>query len=623
MAFHQHGHSNFPSRVNGAARQTSRPGENDELQFLSQEEQECIEFFENTIDSLEASLEEDDLRHGLVKPHERSPGPVEEVDGRRILSSNLVVRSPSYLNTLTGPKDQDIIDLVHPEPDSVLNKEPVFRPTYPDFQSMLPTPATHFEIKPRHGPLDCPLPTGSPGPTDNQYHPPGCIPTPVLIAQKIAENQTGGNTNLPSSLLHRCSLEEKPPSQSMEHLQVKHGPSTSAKPSHYPANINVVLGGKDRHHQSLANVNIHERQAQMLANLSGTSHPLVQENSVQAMEEGAQNAPSRSISFKDPTPDRSRMEALSKLGLNRSRAMSGGISLQVNPNSSSMVPLSGVDTSAKTPETNLSSTSETEVHGTPSPQTQIHVDRKPEKTEIPQTHSFKIHEDRHPQPISPPSAVTQSSYYPSPLENTVSIPQLPPPEVTSLEFNRFGGKSIVVNPSIVPRHSPTTSPTSREPSILPPILSHPSESNSYGGKSKAMTPAPAGVTRNENLPDILSSHISQPLPVKQEPQSTELNSYGGKSRAISPGTGLHRSSEGPAKSLKGPAPTPAPKPPKNSYHGVLTPQRSASGAPSTDHKHRSNSMFRPQGITVTFCGQGEMNESRKQALRKLGLLKDF
>uniref|UniRef100_A0A3Q0SST7 Proline and serine rich 2 n=1 Tax=Amphilophus citrinellus TaxID=61819 RepID=A0A3Q0SST7_AMPCI len=241
-----------------------------------------------------------------------------------------------------------------------------------------------------------PLPSGAPRPTDSSYHPPGCIPTPVLIAQKMAENQPARTSNL----FRHSSLEsEKPPSLSTDH-PVKQGPPTSAKPTRFPANINVIRGSKEHQNQSLPNVKIQERQAQMLANLAAPKN---------------------------------------------------------------------------------------------------------------------------------------------------------------------------------------------------------------------------------DLPDILSSHIDrrQTLPAKSEPPppQPEPNNYGGKSRTINPITGLYRTADSPARSSKPPAPTTAPRPPRHSYHGITTPQKPASSLP-TEHKRRSNSLFRPQGITVQFSGRGEMNESRREALRKLGLLKE-
>ncbi|XP_069580095.1 proline and serine-rich protein 2 [Brachyistius frenatus] len=599
------GNSQLRYGVNGGALRNSRPGDDDSLQCLSQEEQECIQFFEDTIGSLEESLEEENRRPSQVKRTSEVDGPFS-----------------------SSPNDRDIIDLVHPGPDLVQTRESMFTPTSPDFQSMFPTPESHFEIKPRRDPSDGlpseynpPLPSGSYGPTDgHSYHPPGCIPTPVLIAQQIADNRAGGTSNLlPPSLLRRVSLEsEKPPGCSAD-LPARHGPPTSAKPTRFPANISVIHGNKEHQNQSLANVNIHERRAQMLANLSGTAHPLLQEDTQPAAE--PRNTPTRSVSFRDPTPDKSRMEALSKLGLTRNRAMSGGTPLAVSPNGSSLDPLT--NTGDKPPEAGLPPAAETGAKlpkVTTPPQSQIHVDRKPE---IQRVDSLKSREDRNLQPNLSSPAVTQSANYPPPLETKASVFPPPPPEVTSLEFNSYGGKSIVVHPSVVARSERPASPTSPEPQILPPALSNASEFNTYGGKTKVMTPVAVAVARRD-LPDILSSHMdkSQTSPAKPEPPPTELNHYRGKSRAINPAAGSHRPPDAPTKSFRAAAPAPAPRPPRHSYHGGVPPQKAPSRALSPDHKRRTNSMFRPQGITVQFSGRGASNESRRDALKKLGLLKD-
>ncbi|XP_062300057.1 specifically androgen-regulated gene protein [Scomber scombrus] len=595
-----------PQLYYGVNGQNSRPGE-DPLLFLSQEEQECLQFFEKTIDSLEESLVEDERRPGQVRIPASSGQPVEEIPSTSSPKPGIIMSS-------FQAKDQDIIDLVQPEPDLVQTKEQIFIPTSPDFQTMMQNPDSHFEIKPRRDQIDNlpseynpPLPSGY-GSTDSHssYHPPGCIPTPVLIAQQIAENQAGGPSNFnPSSNLRRSSLDSQRPLGYSADLHGKHGPPTSAKPTRFPANISVIHGGKDHQNQPLANVNIHERRAQMLANLSGTSHPLLQEDPQQAVEQKPRNIPTRSVSFRDPTPDKSRMEALSKLGLNRNRAMSGGTSLLGITDNNSLEPLKGGETSAKPlkasgPPTTDTSTKMPEARVMTPSQSQIHVDRKPE---ILRTDSLRSHEDRNPKPTSFP----------------------PPPEVTLLELNSYGGKSIVVNPSVSSRSEPATYPSSHEPKILPPALANPSEFNPYGGKTKVMNAAPVPVTRSD-LPDILSSHIdkSQTLPAKSEPPSADLrsNSYGGKSLTINSSTGLNYASHTPARTFKAPAPTPAPRPSRHSDHGAVTAQKPASRALSPEHKRRPSYMFRPQGITVQFSGRGATDESRREALRKLGLLKE-
>lgn len=340
-------------------------------------------------------------------------------------------------------------------------------------------------------------------------------------------------------------------------------------------------------------MSIHERQAQMLANLTGTPHLIMSEDSQQAAETMERNAPTRSISFKDPTPDVSRMEALSKLGLNRSRAMSGGTSPHTS--STTLDPLPGVQPSVRPLEASFPPTEAS---------SKANVSRPSQsQTQVLRTDSLKSREHINPQPSVPHSVTTVSPVSPG------------------LEFNSYGGKSVFVHPSVYSKSEPATSPTSPGPKVTPQALSTASEFNTYGGKSKVMTPASEAMARN-NLPDILSSHIDkrQTLPVKSEPPPTELNPYGGRSRAFNSSPGGNRPLEGQAKSFKAPAPTPAPKPQRHTIH--IGAQKPAPRALSPEPRRKPASMFRPQGITVQFSGRGPMNESRREALRKLGLLKD-
>uniref|UniRef100_A0A8C1MMW6 Proline and serine rich 2 n=1 Tax=Cyprinus carpio TaxID=7962 RepID=A0A8C1MMW6_CYPCA len=110
---------------------------------------------------------------------------------------------------------------------------------------------------------------------------------------------------------HRLSLE------SPTNPSTKHGPSTHAKPARLPDSIGMLQSSREHIPHSIAAeaVSFQERRAQMLANLSGPAHPL--DGGEPAC---VRNLPMRSISFRDPTPDKSRMEALSKLGLAQRRA---------------------------------------------------------------------------------------------------------------------------------------------------------------------------------------------------------------------------------------------------------------------------------------------------------------
>lgn len=175
----------------------------------------------------------------------------------------------------------------------------------------------------------------------------------------------------------------------------------------------------------------------------------------------------------------------------------------------------------------------------------------------------------------------------------------------------------MVKPTTSPKIETPASSTSHDPNVLPPALSNPTEFNTYGGKSKTINPAPAVLKRND-LPDILSSHMdkSQTSPGRSEPLLPEPSGYRER------GHSLHHPQSSTTKSVKPPAPTPAPRPPRNSSHGPVSTQKPAQRASSPQYRRKPASMFPSHGITVQFSGRGATEESRKDALRKLGLLKD-
>ncbi|XP_051911529.1 proline and serine-rich protein 2 [Hippocampus zosterae] len=580
------------SRVNGALDRSTRQRDEDTLRFLSPEEKECLQFFEETIGSLENSLEEDGFRAELAKsPASASRLLGHEMDGPPE-SPDLYAVLPVTARRLSA-KDQDIIDLVRPDPDMMLAKLPVFKPTSPDFQKMTMSPESHFEIKPRHDPLHH---SGYELTDEHSYHPAGSVPTPVLIAKKIAENQAVAAPNTLASLQRRHSQEDVK-SPGLDGVPpTKQGPPTLAKPTRYPANIGMIIGNRELQNQPGSNVNLHDRRALMLSNLTGAPQALLQEDSKPILVHKLQKVPSRSASFKDPTPEKTRMEALSKLGLARNCDLPGE--------------MLGHDSLAPSRETSLTRALETSVRQTmtgihapdskvpTSPQSHTPV----QKVETPPFDSPRSFENRKP-PASPPH-----------LEKTSAA--APQSEVLSLELNSFGGKSIVVAPG-PSKNEPVTPLTGSDGKVLLSMLANPSEFNSYGGKSKVLNPATEALTRSD-LPDILSSHIdiNQNVPVKPQPLPAKLNSYGGKSRTINPSVGVQRPADSPGRALKGPPPTPAPRNPQTSHPN-------AGKAAVPDAKPRAAApMFRPQGITVQFSGRGATEESRKQALKKLGLLKE-
>ncbi|KAJ8381551.1 hypothetical protein SKAU_G00023290 [Synaphobranchus kaupii] len=657
------------SRRNSAHR---RSFEDEALRFLSREEKECILFFEETIDSLDDDSEDPGL--GL------SSGSSTSVEGRSATPSPVPVtgteRSPS-------PKEQDIIDLVQNR--SVRNepKEVLYDPPIPDFLCMaVKNPETHFEIKAKQEPLEnfpsefhhlppSPYPSvpSEESLSHSLYQPAGSIPTPVLIAQRIAEHQGGGSTFSSSSFLsgRRTSVDsQSPPPDS----PVKQGPPTLAKPTRFPDKISFIIGNRD-YNQTIAkaSVNVNERRAKVLSNLTGG--PLAPEPE----ERLVQNIPNRSVSFRDPAPDRSRMEALSKLGLTHKRSFPGTNSRVVtsNPQSTTKPETSSSNVSnydskpkAATPSlvSTTTSTSDYKSYGgkskVPSPSSML-----PNKTDA--TSQYVITNE------TKPNLVSQSS-----LDGGSPV-----------DFNSYGGKTIIMTPSVGSMlKSDSTSQRlsnyeSRPSALGPPQMSTAarteaslSDFNSYGGKSKVMTPATASTAKTKTSSDCFVPHDSKArvsaasllssykpetssdcfvthdskarvsaasLQSSYKPEAfpsdsssaANINSYGGKSKAVTPSL---KSSPKPEVTTSDPwrvpaqpsvtprphyrvepRPAEAPRPLRqegthSSFGGGLHPEarRRPVSKPSLFH----------QGITVQFSGRGATDESRREALRKLGLLKD-
>nr|XP_029485937.1 mucin-5AC-like [Oncorhynchus nerka] len=641
-----------------------KPFEDKALHFLSQEEQDCILFFEETIDSLLTTPAVDEFD---------GPGPP-------IRASAPSLSPVPPLSALDRPtKNQDIIDLVRPaQTDLVHPAHAPFNPPMPDFtQNMvMNNPERHFENKPRREVMEnfpseynLPLPGKDSAPYGHaMYQPVGSVPTPVRIAQKIAEHQgSAGNTNiLSSSLLPNCrrslNLENREIPPTHPDYPIKQDPTTSAKPTHYPNNISMIMGSNQHHSHSLASVNLQDRKSQMLANLSGTTHP-VEAEELHGLQKAHVNLPTRSVSFKDPTPNKSRMEALSKLGLTR------------NSSTNTKPTAAPIPVATPTP--------------VPMPTPTLTPVTKPDVARQANT--------------LPPATVNSNTSHASIHDNK---PASPSPEVSSKDFNSYGGKTIVVNPSKAAAAAPSTS---GHGSKAHPVTSH-SDFNPYGGKTKVMNPAPVTTTRADlTQPDIESRDVPPPaststparvmttpastparvmsppastparvmsspasttparvmpppvftstparvmpppaststpanrmppptstsIPTKGETMSYEVKSYGGKTRMVTPSHTTpspvstpdiltHTPVRSPSKALA-PVPSPASRPfrystPPSANRAVASPT-----SPESRPKSISKPSFRSQGITVQFSGRGVTDESRREALRKLGLLKD-
>ncbi|KAK9975525.1 hypothetical protein ABG768_020779 [Culter alburnus] len=595
MDVHMHNSRTHHYGLNNGANRFSE----DDLQFLSLEERECILFFEETI----GSLEEDDERTGM------------SVGGHRLAAE----RPASHTQTARhhSPVDHDIIDLVHPTPDPNRLKDtpPIITPPIimspiitPDFQELIAAPETHYEVKAKHEPPAL-LHVSHTPPEELGRHPPtSSVPTTATSANKIVERESV--TPASQLLQRRCSLELP------QNPSVKHGPPIHAKPTRLPDSISFLLGSREHIPHSIATeaVSMQERRAKMLSNLTGSAHPL----------DGGEpscvrNLPMRSISFRDPTPDKSRMEALSKLGLAQRRcqsvmrASSDAESAKTTAFKSNSPAKASADVRA-TDTTDHCQTRRSQPVTHTSPKDAGNVKNTTFKTALPANASADIRttdttdhcQTRRSQPVmhtSPRDAeITKTTTFKSTLPANASAdvrtadttdhyqaksspaPILTSAEITHSDFNSYGGKSITLNPTLSFR-------AEYVPASLPKTEASDTHLNNYGGRSRSMTtPEPMYGARSKNFPGNSSSNrtANEDLPKRTASRSNTQ------------------------------PPTPAPRPLR--HPSPLSPNEPRSL--EIRRKSLPKPSFCTQGITVQFSGKGATDEARRDALRKLGLLRD-
>ncbi|XP_066525494.1 specifically androgen-regulated gene protein [Hoplias malabaricus] len=641
MDIHMHGNSCLHYGHN-AYKQPPHTKE-DSLQFLSLEEKECILFFEETIGSLEYGLEDNST--GLTSERTAT---VEDCSS----TSNTAIA--------TGLVEHDIIDLVHSTLD--FTKPDIYSHGLTEEIKMYRTESNTYE--------------------DSSHHPPpGSIPTPVIIASKIAEQQGTNGTSSLSSVL----VERRRSTDSAHSLPSKCGPPTHDKPHRLPDNINMMLGSRDPSPQSVATavVSMQERRSQMLANLPHS------DNHLEAGESACvQNNPSRSVTFRDPTKDKSRMEALSMLGLTQGRSPQGNpVPVTVTSNSR----YNKVSSSAVITGNNASNSTANIANISPNA-TVSQKNSSPYKPSSTASSSAHIYSNANVSPVSTINQRKNSSTTFTPLSLSSNEPKAKC-EFSTSNFNSYGGKSTIFTPPTTDsltytnkenRSSIALSPTSAEVKHIDlnsyggktlvlnptssfkaesvPIQSGPPETadiqiNSYGGISRVIHPSmqtdvPDGPvvrsqshnyspsntltvsTHNNDLPSLTGSKSRLFPPIKADGQQTGPHYYSPvRDTAALPDLICH---EAKPKAL-------IPLHPEPVYQ--LTSRSSLSTAPpsttprplSTSGSQRPRSdpvpteirskpppkpSFRTQGITVQFSGKGATDEARRDALRKLGLLKN-
>eukprot|EP00062_Callorhinchus_milii_P021506 gi/632978299/ref/XP_007905831.1/ PREDICTED: proline and serine-rich protein 2 isoform X1 [Callorhinchus milii] len=297
------------------------PGSDDD--YMSREEKECIQFFETTLDSLSDGLELSNLSG--------EAGEEEEDEGR-------ATPTLSHTQIHPHPSSEEIIDLVkdsrHQLEECETNYVKPIR--YMNVSEILPKEEVEPEspgldqrraslVSPRQS-FDWPLPPPDIGPPASPQ-PIGSVPTPLVIAQRIAENGSLSPTSpifpsppplgvTDSKAFHYHNGRSNPTSPT-ESREPQHRPLSqgSFKHQRFPSNINVSVGNREYNSTiTKASVNIQERKARVLANLGSAAGRLALESD-ERQQRARLWASSRSTSFKELGSGQARNEALSKLGL--------------------------------------------------------------------------------------------------------------------------------------------------------------------------------------------------------------------------------------------------------------------------------------------------------------------
>ncbi|NXU91384.1 PRSR2 protein, partial [Xiphorhynchus elegans] len=284
--------------------------DDESLKYLTHEEQDVLMFFEETIDALEDDLEEMALRDSGI--HCQSPRSTEE-------------------NVSSHSETEDIIDLVQSTPESSDHEGPSSRDAEPGsyiacklsdvtWRAESPKPAVPADLPPcppAPPPVSDTLPLPPPPPPPVQ-HPKllRSVPTPLIVAQQMCEQQAEGRARFPGALREGSPESKKTPVPNGDHFVApKHPPAPAPKPPRFPSNINITnASGKEFSETiSKAAVNVQERRAQVLANISGGA--LLAAELEEKLHRNDLLSRNRSSSLRDLSSEQTRYEALTKLGL--------------------------------------------------------------------------------------------------------------------------------------------------------------------------------------------------------------------------------------------------------------------------------------------------------------------
>lgn len=244
--------------------------DDESLKYLTHEEKDVILFFEETIDSLEDDLEEQDLCDSGVLCH--SPRSLEESTSSHSESEDVIDLVPAA-GEVEGPRQET--QAAGSEPagkEDICTLDPERQDAEPSLLQDSPGPEAQSLSS------DLPVSTvpGHPwrellSPSPPAEHPklPRSVPTPLVIAQKISEKLGGEETPSPSVPWQ----EGRPGERRTPSSPAPRGADQGPKLHRFPSNISLTnSAGRDFNQTiSRAAVSVQERKARVLANIHGAS----------------------------------------------------------------------------------------------------------------------------------------------------------------------------------------------------------------------------------------------------------------------------------------------------------------------------------------------------------------
>ncbi|XP_033018881.1 proline and serine-rich protein 2 [Lacerta agilis] len=302
------------SGKNRPRRRCSTLDDDETLKYLTHEEKDVLLFFEETIDALEDDLEEQALHDSGIHCH--SPRSMEDNMSSQSESEDIIDLVQSVLES--SIQDCDPSGNMEPATEEA-GKLDTLKPKY-NVEDTCAEAAVPLPVLPSAPPL--PIYEVFPAaPTVQHPKLARCIPTPLIIAQKISEKQAEGTPFSPASPkegrpMERRSTPSSSPLRNRERFSAFKQtlpPPTAPKPQRFPSNISITNVGEREFSKTIsrAAVNVQERKARVLANVNGSPYFIAELE--ERLQKHELSGHSRSSSLRDLPSEQARHEVLSRL----------------------------------------------------------------------------------------------------------------------------------------------------------------------------------------------------------------------------------------------------------------------------------------------------------------------